>query len=634
MPRIKDGARSPEAPVLVCGLGSLGQACLLRLLPFDVPLLCLDHSSPVWIDPRLEERLGSAVVLGDMRLAQVLRRAGAHQARSVLLLGSDSTVNFEAALQVRLLNPTAEIVVRSTSRQASLGALLEERLPGIAVVDPLSLTAGAIAEALRPGNQRACFQLDGQTFVVLEGLCEDRRLQRPLRLAGASALEGQSQLLVTPMGLQPGRTDAATGEARTAGHFAESSKALINALRWLQQRSGLTRGISLGLIGLLMVGIVLFSKQGGWSQGLFVTLALLKGEYVDPVNVVLSQTAAGAGLDPWLIGGTLFYSLVGTMLTSALVAFILEWLLRENFGPARPGRLRRGSRRILLVEGGDLALQLAASLESRHLGVVRVDSRSDQPRPARGNLVYGRLEAALAALTPCRVEGIGLLSPDLLANLQGALELHRRWPGARLAVLAHAVEAAEQLGDLLGGVAVISTMDLVADAMVATAFGERVEEVCRIEGANLLLVRYWLLAGDTLCGRSIARIENGYNVTAVQLKRTNQDKPLIFPSGDLVLAAGDRLAVLGTLADLRSIENGQEIPPVWCVRLQGDPPEAYRFDAQQSLARHLGMAPGSTTHLLDGGEHLTPPLDRDSGEQLVRELRRLGIRCQLEPVGE
>jgi hypothetical protein len=29
-------------PVLVCGLGSLGQACLLRLSRFDVPLCTLD----------------------------------------------------------------------------------------------------------------------------------------------------------------------------------------------------------------------------------------------------------------------------------------------------------------------------------------------------------------------------------------------------------------------------------------------------------------------------------------------------------------------------------------------------------------------------------------------------------------
>ena len=65
-----------EGSVLICGLGSLGQACLLRLLPFDVPLRCLDRERPDWRDPRLEERFGSSLVLGYMRLPHVLAQAG------------------------------------------------------------------------------------------------------------------------------------------------------------------------------------------------------------------------------------------------------------------------------------------------------------------------------------------------------------------------------------------------------------------------------------------------------------------------------------------------------------------------------------------------------------------------------
>ena len=53
-----------------------------------------------------------------MRLPHVLRAAGTEHARCVLLLSSLSTVNFEAALQVRLLNPRAQIAVRSSSQQA------------------------------------------------------------------------------------------------------------------------------------------------------------------------------------------------------------------------------------------------------------------------------------------------------------------------------------------------------------------------------------------------------------------------------------------------------------------------------------------------------------------------------------
>jgi Trk K+ transport system NAD-binding subunit len=615
--------------VLVCGLGSLGQACLLRLLAFDMPLACLDRRQPAWRDPLLLERFEAAVTLGDMRLPHVLRRAGVERARAVLLLGSESTENFEAALQVRLLNPHAQIVVRSSSRQASLGALLEERLPGVAVVDPLLLTARAVSEAVRPGDQLACFQAVGQSFVVVEGRCEDARLQRSLRCGSEGCRRPR---IVTPMGLHRRPPGTTPGRLPPLPSLRLAGQRLAGVRRWLRQRPPLHFAL-LALLSLLLVGgIGLFSADGDWKRGAFVTLALLKGEYVDPVNVVLQGEGASAVPDLWLVGGTLLYALVGTLLTSALVALILERLLRERFGPARPGRLPPGSGYILLVEGGELGLQAALALQGRRHRVVWIDSRPDASRPPRGLAVFDRLEPALAALRSCELEGMGLLSPDLLANLQGALELLRRWPFARVALLAHAVEAAERLGELLGGVAVISTMDLAADAVVATAFGERVEEVCRIDGANLLLVRYHIRSGDTLFGRSVARVENGYDVTAVVLLRPRGTTPLVLPSPDLLLADGDQLLVLGTLADLRGIELGQEVPPAWCVRLQGCPDEALRFDALQSLARHLGRAPGALAPLLDGQEHRSCGIDRVIGDMLLVELQRLGIRCSLEPL--
>jgi len=147
--------RLSPAPVLVCGLGALGQACLERLLALDLPLHGVDLRQPNWRDPELVSRLAGTLTHGDMRLAHVVRLLGAERASAVLLLSADSTINFEAALQVRLLNPAAEIVLRSTSRLDDLGALLELRLPGVAVVDPILLCADAITTALRPASMGA-----------------------------------------------------------------------------------------------------------------------------------------------------------------------------------------------------------------------------------------------------------------------------------------------------------------------------------------------------------------------------------------------------------------------------------------------------------------------------------------------
>ncbi|MBD2720353.1 NAD-binding protein [Synechococcus sp. FACHB-909] len=618
-----------EGSVLICGLGSLGQACLLRLLPFDVPLRCLDRERPDWRDPRLEERFGSTLVLGDMRLPHVLAQAGVASARAVLLLSTESTVNVEAALQVRLLNPTADLVVRSSGQLASLGALLEERLPGVAVVDPLLLTAGAITEALRPGDQEACFRVDGESYLVVEGNDPARRQQRSLRQDGADPVR---PLQVVPMASHHHRAAEAVPAARVQGRWLALGRSLGAPLRRWRQCSPLQQAGLLVILALMALGLALFSTGGGWRQGVFVTLALLLGEFVDPVNVMLPPGDGIAAAAPWLIGVTLLYSLIGTLLTSALVAVILERLLRERFGLGRPGRFRRGSRWILLAEGEELAARVADNLVRDGLQVLRIDPRPGPALQRPGLVIVQRWEAALAALQHCRLEGIGLLSVDLLANLQETFQLQKSWPDARYAILSHAVEAAERLGDLLGGVAVISSMDLVADAVVATAFGERVEEICRIDGANHLLVRYRIRQGDGLLGLNLSRVEQGYGVTTIHLLRRGRRSPLVLPSLDLVLAAGDELVVLATLRQLRRIELGCPDPPRWRLRLQGSPRPEGHFTALQSLARHLGGAPGAMAPLLDGGEHLTPALDRELAEQLAEDLRRQGLHCAVEAV--
>jgi len=616
--------------VLVCCLGSLGQACLERLLAFDVPLRCLDLQPPSWQSPEVEARLNPQLTLGDMRLSHVLQRAGAAEARAVLLLGSESNANFEAALQVRLLNASADIVVRSSSQQASLGALLEERLPGMAVVDPLLLTAGAISTALRPGQPAASFEADGQSFRIFEGPLEDRRYQRPVRLPG-----DQSEVVPALLTLKTFRSLEQLAASKPRSRFWQRgfrSSTVQRLLLWGRRRSPLQLTATALLGTLLVIGVPLFSQVGGWKQGLFVTLALLKGEYVDPVNVVLTGTDGLQNLNGWLIAGTLFYSLVGTLITSALVAIILERLLRERLGFARPRKLRRESHPILLVEGGALALRVSKHLVREKQVVVRIDPSGLMSQPEERSIVYDHHDAAMEALESHVVSAVGLLSNDLITNLHGALAYRLRWPQARIAILAHAVGASEQLGELLGGVTVISTVDLVADAVVATAFGEKVEGVLQLRGANLLLVRYRIMAGDTLSGRNISRVENGYNVTAVSIWRRHHTTAIELPPPELVLAEGDQLLVLATLASLRRIELSDEMLPRWRLRLKllGSSSTERCFEVQQCLARWLGCVPGDVAHLLDGQEHLSPPLDQEISEMLINDLRRQGVHCLLE----
>jgi Trk K+ transport system NAD-binding subunit len=551
----------------------------------------------------------------------------------VLLLSSESTDNFEAALQIRLLNPTAEIVVRSSGRLVDLGGLLEQRLPGVAVVDPLLLCADAFTTALRPGSMPACVEVDGQTFQITEGHAQDPHLQKAVRLPPDAA--AGSPVLLSPRSLNPSWGGVTPGRAQRHRPSAWLHTRARQLRTWSRSRSRLQQAAAWVLVLLVVVGVQIFARLGGWKQGVFVTLALLKGEYVDPVNVLLAGTSSMDGLSGWMIGGTLFYSLVGTLLTSALVAVILERLLRERLGEERPRLPRRGNPPILLVEGGALAQRIAERLRREKQTVVRVEPDGSQGRTDRDVLVVSRIEDAIDALEGRSVAAVGLLSSNLLANLEGAMVLQRRWPGAGVAVLAHAFGADDSLGELLGGMAVISSVDLVADAVVATAFGERVEGVLRLRGSHLLLVRYRIEEADPLCGLNTARLENGFGITCISLRRSRHSDPIALPPPELVLAAGDQLVVLATASSLRHIELGNAIPPC-CrlrIRMPGPASQERRFQAQQSLARWIGCQPGDVAHLVDGAEHLSPLLDRDISALLLDDLRRQGMECVLEGPG-
>lgn len=623
--------RLSPAPILICGLGSLGQACLRRLLAFDLPLHGVDLRQPNWRDPQLESQLAGTLIHGDMRLAHVLRQAGAERATAILLPSGDSTINFEAALQARLLNPTAEIVVRSSSRLADFGALLEQRLPRVAVVDPILLCADAITTALRPESMLASMEVDGQIIQLIEGKVQDLPHQKQVRLPESPS--GSPPLWLTARSAILSRLSVASGQIGRHRVLVRLGSTVQKLRAWVRARSRIQQGAFAALILLAQVGIGIFSRMGGWKQGVFVTLALLKGEYVDPVNLLLASTNGMKELSGWLIRGTLLYSLVGTLLTSALVAVILERLLRERLGAERIRLPRRGPAPVLLVEGSALAQRIAQRLQRHQQLVVRVEPGGREVSQDKGIVQFGQLEEAFQALEGRPVSAIGLLSTDLLANLEVAMALKQRWPEASVAVLAHDFGAAEPLGDLLGGLAVISAVDLVADAVVATAFGERIEGVLQLQGSHLLIVRYRLQEQENLRGLNVSRLENGYGVTAVSLQRPRHHDPILLPPPDMVLAAGDQLVVLATAAKLRGIELGTPLPPCYRVRikLHGAPWPERRFQAQQTLARWIGCSPGEVVHLLDGEEHVTPPVDRDIGDLLVEDLRRQGVESSLEP---
>lgn len=199
-------------------------------------------------------------------------------------------------------------------------------------------------------------------------------------------------------------------------------------------------------------------------------------------------------------------------------------------------------------------------------------------------------------------------------------------------MLARSEGAGERLGTLLGGAALVSPIELGADVVVATAFGERVEAVGRLADCTVLQVRYRVVAGDTLSGLTVTRLEHGYGLTALALRRTRSGESLAPPPPEALLAEGDELVVLATLKALRRVERGVLRPPGSCLHWEGPLSLAAepRFAMQQSLARYLGITPADAAALLRRGSGAGVPIDDDCGGLLLRDLRRQGLRARLE----
>ena len=100
----------------------------------------------------------------------------------------------------------------------------------------------------------------------------------------------------------------------------------------------------------MIAGSRLFGS-GSLPGGLLLTLALLKGEFLDTLGVLMEESPT-AGPNLPLAYLSLLYAVVGTLLTALLVALILDRLLAKRLGRRQPPPLPAGSRYVLLLEGG------------------------------------------------------------------------------------------------------------------------------------------------------------------------------------------------------------------------------------------------------------------------------------------
>jgi Trk K+ transport system NAD-binding subunit len=151
---------------LICGLGNLGQHCVLALAEFDVKITAIEKKKIIhWEIANIPDLINN-LIIGDCRQNNILEQAQVKQCRAALIVTSNEQVNLETALAIRQLNPHTRLVVRSS--QTNLNYLLSQQLGNFIAFEPTELPASAFTLAALGSNILGFVDLDGHRIRVCQ----------------------------------------------------------------------------------------------------------------------------------------------------------------------------------------------------------------------------------------------------------------------------------------------------------------------------------------------------------------------------------------------------------------------------------------------------------------------------------
>ncbi|MDY7020501.1 MAG: NAD-binding protein [Cyanobacteriota bacterium] len=151
---------------LVCGLGSLGQHCVMALKAYGVKVSAIELTYPEQWEISNLPNLLEDLIIGDCRDIDLLNQIKIQQFRCVLVVTSHERINAETALTIRKLSPRSRLVVRSSKE--NLNELLGQLLGNLVAYEPTHLPAFAFALAALGNEVLGFFNLEGYRIQVIQ----------------------------------------------------------------------------------------------------------------------------------------------------------------------------------------------------------------------------------------------------------------------------------------------------------------------------------------------------------------------------------------------------------------------------------------------------------------------------------
>lgn len=665
--RQENNSQPQSDQFLVCGLGGMGQHCVVALKAYGVEVSAIELVHPgQWEISNLPNLL-EHLIIGDCRDSTLLNQLNIQQFRCVLIVTSNERINAETALIVRKLSPHSRLVVRSSKE--NLNQLLGQLLGNLVAYEPTQLPAFAFALAALGTEVLGFFNLDDYRIQIIQRQLSpgDPWCNRP----SLQDLNSRSRRLIChlPRGSsQPLKVHAwepnirpSAGDTiiyvevleRSFSQFSQTAtkptatvSSVTRILRdtfqnlswpsvrqqifqyWRQSEQQPLRRVAL-FCGLLvfvlsMVGTLLFHHyypETTYLSAFYGAAILLLGGYAD----IFGEFEPVTDIPWWLQLFALGLTLAGTALVGVLYALLTQALLGARFQLTRRRPPIPQNNHLIVIGLGRVGQRVAALLQEFKQAIVGVTANSqfDLNFLPSIPLIISNYADALGKVNLPTARSVVVVTDDEILNLEIALMVRNVNPNCHVVIRTMEQSLSESLTQLLPHTRALCAYEVAAEAFAGSAFGENILNLFRMENETILVTEYQIEAGDTLNGLLLSEAAYGYGVVPILHQSPNQ-LPRFIPSDDILLSVGDRMVVLATTAGLRAVERGINIAPKTTkVRIENARTPDAAFEGANAIVRISGYQLSQARNLMNRLPATLPiPLYKHQAHRLVRELRK------------
>lgn len=660
-----------EERFLVCGLGGLGQQCVVALKQFGVKVVAIELVQPnSWRIPNLDNYLDE-LIIGDCRQNSTFERAKIELCRAVLIVTSNELINAETAIAVRQLNKNARLVVRSTKE--NLNQLLEEQLTNFVAFDPIHLSAASFALAALGGDSLGFFNLDGNWLGIFQHTVRhgDNFYRRQLFEinSGSRKLlcylpnndysfdcfydwdsetiiqEGSTFIYVEQFDrLLSKQQNNSVNNPRKKKRVWQKQTDFIGKIKirkkileyWHSASqirrvvivSGLVT-VSLAMFGTVLFEVLLKNSTTVTLNPFYITISLLLGGYADflytekPESLIVQIVALALA-----VAGTAFVGVLYALATEKLLSTKFLFSNRRSPVPEEEHIVIIGIKRV-----GSKVAKLLQEFNQPVVAIVLEDDFDNNHLP-NIPLFAGDLNESLSKVNISTAKSIIATSEDEMLNVEMGLKARKINPESSLIIRTFGQRLSENLAQILPKAQIISAYAVAAEAFAGAAFGENILDLFRLHNQTVLVTEYQFSETDTLNGLMLSEIAYGYGVVPVLYQ--NPPRPAeLMPKDYKKIEPGIRLVVLATIDGLKRMEQGRIgiYPKHWQIVIESAITEEAKFEGANQIAKISNFPLNKARELMNNLPQTLPiPLYKLQAQHLIAVLQKHQVMASLKKI--